>query len=155
MTRTLSFLAVLLLVMAPAARAQQRAEQYKDPGTATLLSVVIPGGGQLYSGETGKGAAILGVGLGSLLVGTALYAANPGGVDCNDNLDCSAHDNVAPLLVGSLVYLGAWVYGISDASGSAKRMNSKHGVARLGPAEVTPLVAPSAHGTTLGLSLRM
>jgi len=140
-------IAVLLLAVAAPARAQQHPERYKDPGTATLLSVVIPGGGQLYSGETGKGAAILGVGLGSFIVGSA----DPG--SCDSNFNCGS--NVAPLVIGSLVYLGAWVYGISDASGSAKRMNTKNGIARVIPDNVSPLVAPSASGTHVGLSLRL
>ena len=29
--------------------------KYKDPGTALLWSILIPGGGQIYNGQVGKG----------------------------------------------------------------------------------------------------
>lgn len=140
---TLSCLA-LLLATATQASAQQRPQGFKDPGTATILSVVIPGGGQFYSGETGKGAMILGVGMGGLIVGSALTAS-------------SSDANATPFLLGTLAYLGAWVYGIADASSSAQRMNTKHGVASVLPAGVTPVVAPSLEGTgaQVGLTLRL
>ena len=41
----------------------------KDTGTATLISVLITGGGQIYTGETNRGLLLLGGGLGSVVVG--------------------------------------------------------------------------------------
>jgi hypothetical protein len=143
MTRVTTFILALFLATAGQLSAQQRAQGFKDPGTATILSVVIPGGGQFYSGETGKGAMILGVGMGGLIVGSALTASSN---------DASA----TPFLLGTVAYLGAWVYGIADASESARRMNTKNGVAARIPASVSPVVAPSpaGAGTQVGLSLR-
>jgi hypothetical protein len=143
MTRIATLFFVFFLAAAGQASAQQRAQGFKDPGTATILSVVIPGGGQFYSGETGKGAVILGVGMGGLIAGSVIAAG-------------SAETSTAPLLLGSLAYLGAWVYGIADASASAQRMNTKNGVAARVPANLSPMVARSATGTgtQVGLSLR-
>ena len=33
--------------------------QYKSPGTALLLSIIFPGGGQFYNGQAGKGILVL------------------------------------------------------------------------------------------------
>jgi hypothetical protein len=137
----------VLAAAAPAAAQQPHVQNFKDPGTATVLSVVVPGGGQFYSGETGKGAAILGVGMGGLVLGVGLS-----GVSCSDS-SCSTH--TAPLLLGSLAYLGAWIYGIADAGHSAERMNTLHGIARL-TRGATPTVAHAAGGgTAVGVSLRL
>lgn len=136
---TLCACAALLFALPLPAQTQPttRGPGYKDPGIATLLSVVVTGGGQLYSGETTKGAALLGIGLGSLVVGAA----------------ASSPDNATPVLLGSLVYLGTWVYGIADASSSAQRMNARNGVA-VGPFRAAPAVgaAPSG-GTEVGVRL--
>ena len=46
-------LLTLLLAAAPTLRAQPGPDARPvNPGTATVLSVVVPGGGQLYTGET-------------------------------------------------------------------------------------------------------
>jgi hypothetical protein len=41
-------------------------------GTATIYSVVLPGGGQLYSGEVGRGLMLLGGSSAAILAGSAL-----------------------------------------------------------------------------------
>ncbi|HEX6576073.1 MAG TPA: hypothetical protein VF042_13985, partial [Gemmatimonadaceae bacterium] len=43
--------------------------QYKDGTTATLLSVLITGGGQMYSGDVGKGVTMLLAGVGAVVLG--------------------------------------------------------------------------------------
>ena len=77
---TLSCLSLLtlLLAAAPTLRAQPSPDARPvRPVTATVLSVVVPGGGQLYAGETVKGGLIL-VGVGAALTAgtTASYAAS-------------------------------------------------------------------------------
>lgn len=94
----------------------------KDPTIATLLSVVIVGGGQIYSGEINRGLTLLGIGVGAL-IGSSL----------------SGNSTIA--LVGLGVYLGAWVYGILDADDSARRMNAANGFA----------LAPAALDTPVGM----
>ena len=81
---------------------------YKSPGTATLISVLIPGGGQIWTGETGRGVMLLLAGPGALIVGCGLLQSSG-------------------LCVGALlVDLAAWGFGIADAASSARRMNAKN-----------------------------
>lgn len=142
--------AAAVLCAHPATAQQQNPLGYKDPGTATLISVLVPGGGQMYSGETRKGATLLGIGLGGLVLGTALSVESVG---C-DGLDCDTDANMLPMAAGYLVYLGSWVYGIMDASDSANRMNAKRGMA-LGGVQVEPEVAVQREGgTRVGVTLR-
>lgn len=138
--RFLSLVAVAaaLLFTRPAA-AQARPSGYKDPGIATIASVVVPGGGQMYSGEVKKGVMILGIGMAGVIVGTAMTMEST---------------SAAPALAGWLVYLGAWGYGIMDASDSAERMNAKRGLA-VGGVRVQPSVGVQPEGgARVGLELR-
>jgi hypothetical protein len=137
--RTILVLAAVTLLCAKPAAAQQPPAGYKDPGIATIISVLVPGGGQMYSGETKRGAMLLGIGLGGVMVGSALTIGST---------------SAAPALLGSLIYLGSWGYGIMDASDSANRMNAKRGLA-VGGVQVQPSIAPGSEGgTRVGLELR-
>jgi opacity protein-like surface antigen len=148
--------AVAALLFARPAAAQQQIQPvgYKDPGTATIMSVIIPGGGHLYSGETKKGAMILGVGLGGLVLGSALTAGSAG-IDCDyDDFECEDNTSYLPAAAGYLLYLGSWVYGIMDGSDSAARMNAKNGLA-VGGVRVQPAVGVQPQGgAQVGLELR-
>jgi len=151
----LALLCAFPFIAAPA-RAQQASHPagFKDPGTATLLSVVIPGGGQLYSGETRKGLTLLGVGMGGFTLGAAMTFASAG-VSCNeDTFSCESEGSALPAVLGYMAYLGTWIYGIADASSSAQRMNTKHGLAAAIP-DVAPVVAPNGGGgTQVGITMR-
>ena len=144
-------LALVLLVAASAASAQtEPARQpppagYKDPGTATLFGVLVTGGGHFYSGETGKGLALLGIGTGAYLAGALVTASS-----CDNSSGC---DNVAPLLAGAGVALGTWIYGIIDADDAARRTNAERGfeVAAVGP---TAIASPDGARPGLALSVR-
>jgi len=92
---------------------------YKDPGTATLIGVLVTGGGQFYSGETGKGAVLLGVGMGGLFLAIGSATAS-----CNYQ-NCSSGTGTA---IGLLAYLGSWGYGIMDAGNAARRHNAALGL---------------------------
>jgi hypothetical protein len=133
------FLAAVATLLFARPAAAQNPAGYKDPGIATIASVVIPGGGQMYSGEVKKGAMILGIGFAGLTLGYAT-TMNSG--------------NGAPALAGYLVYLGSWVYGIMDASDSAARMNAKNGLA-VGGVRLQPDVGVQPQGgARVGLELR-
>lgn len=149
------FLLALAFFVAASAASAQTAPQptyqpppagYKDPGTATLFGVLVTGGGHFYSGETGKGLALLGIGAGSYLAGFAATAAscNSSGTDCT---------NVAPLLAGAGVALGTWIYGIVDADDAARRTNVERGfeVTAAGP---TALASPDGARPGLALNVR-
>jgi TM2 domain-containing membrane protein YozV len=70
----------------------------KDAGVATLLSFFLPGAGQLYNGQTGKGLAFL---LITLFINFPLMFIG----------------------VGFLTGLITWIWGMIDAHSSAERIN--------------------------------
>jgi TM2 domain-containing membrane protein YozV len=70
----------------------------KDAGVATLLSFFLPGAGQLYNGQVGKGLAFL---LVTLFVNLPLMFVG----------------------VGFLTGLITWIWGMMDAHSSAERIN--------------------------------
>lgn len=70
----------------------------KDAGVATLLSFFIPGAGQIYNGQTGKGLAFL---LVTIFVNFPLMFVG----------------------VGFLTGLITWIWGMIDAHSSADRIN--------------------------------
>jgi TM2 domain-containing membrane protein YozV len=69
----------------------------KDPGVATLLSFFIPGAGQLYNGQVGKGCAFLAVSLVNFLL---MFIG-----------------------IGFFTGLVTWIWGMVDAHGSAEKIN--------------------------------
>lgn len=70
----------------------------KDAGVATLLSFFLPGAGQLYNGQVGKGLGFL---LVSLFVNFPLMFVG----------------------IGFLTGLVTWIWGMIDAHSSAERIN--------------------------------
>ena len=108
------------------AQVQPHPMPYKDPGTATLISVLITGGGHIYAGETGKGAALLGIGIGAPIIGLVASSSTVS-ASC-DFYSCSDDTNYTPLLIGFAAGLGAWIYGIADSGKAAHRMNAKQGL---------------------------
>lgn len=84
---------------------------YRNPTTAWAYSFLIPGGGQFYNGETGKGVAMLGIYAGS--VGCFIL-----GLD------------VYPLsYVGLVGMLATAIWTQVDAPTSANRINRQNGLA--------------------------
>lgn len=118
---------------------------YKEKGTATLLSVVITGGGHFYTGETGTGLTLLGLGIGAPVAGALISAST---CDYISNDVCYG-GNPAPALIGLGVGLGAWIYGIADSGKSVNRANARNGYA----VAVVPTVVPSQQGPQAGLAL--
>ncbi|CAA9329112.1 MAG: hypothetical protein AVDCRST_MAG68-2397 [uncultured Gemmatimonadetes bacterium] len=155
MTRTLLHLIVTCVVSAAPAAAQREARiGYKDPGTATLVSLAIPGGGQLYSGETGRGAALLGVSLGGVALGVSATVSSAG-VSCDEAFNCQDDTNYLPMALGYAVFLGSWIYGVIDADDSAQRMNARRGLVGGFPPRLSPVItADPQRATRMGLSIR-
>jgi hypothetical protein len=99
----------------------------KDAGVATLLSVVIPGAGQLYAEETGRGLAFLvgtaafvtiGYEIGKkpiapILVGPITIPGDPGHVDAG------------PVIAGCALGAALWIWSALDAGPAARRTNAK------------------------------
>ncbi|NBB99833.1 MAG: hypothetical protein GVY15_03110 [Bacteroidetes bacterium] len=100
--------------------------EYRDPVVATALSLLVPGGGHFYAGETATGVTLVATGFGAPLLGLALTMRSEKRI-C-DGYGCRTEVNLTPLLVGSGVMLGAFVYGVADAGRAADRANRRRGV---------------------------
>lgn len=105
----------------------------KEVGIAILIGILVPGGGQLYAGDTSKGLRLLGLGYGSLVGGYVLAVAT---------------DSPTLALVGYLGYVGATVVGLLDVTEDVEAANRRNGYA-LGPAMLR-----TGDGYAPGLALR-
>lgn len=115
-----------------------RPEGWKDGGTATILSLLIPGAGQMYAGETGTGILML---LGSsVALGVAISSYNSCSYSCDNG---GAYAGLGIALAIDLVSL-------IDAAPAASRHNKR----LLKRQAVGALIVPTPDGLRLGLSLR-
>jgi hypothetical protein len=129
-------------VSTPVLYAQVHPAGYKDPTTSLLISVVVPGGGHLYSGETKKGAIILGTAIGGPIIGATIAVGSAS--------NGSTSGIGAGLLLGYGAALGAWVYGMVDSGNAARRHNSSVGL----QTTVVPVIRELSNGkTAIGMAL--
>ncbi|MFN7018085.1 MAG: DUF5683 domain-containing protein [Fimbriimonadales bacterium] len=98
----------------------------RNPGLAFLLSLLMPGVGQLYNGQFVKGGIILGV----MIVGMIVFLTTPGGSDFVYNLlaylvnPSRVRGTMSEVQVFSaLVMFLTWVYAFIDAPLSAAARN--------------------------------
>lgn len=129
---------------------------YKSPGTAQLISVIVTGGGHIYAGETGKGILLLGVAIGAPLAGLFISAATVG-TTCGVYGYCySSGGTLIPLYLGSALAVGAWIYGIIDSDDAAMRHNEQFGLyssrIQVGPT-VSMVGSKAAYG--LGIHVKL
>lgn len=110
----------------------------KESGTATLLSVLVAGGGQIYAGDVSRGLVMLGGAMGSIIAGAALSSYS---TRCDYEIGACDAGNRTPLSIGVVAALGIWVYSIIDASPTVKRMNQRNGYQG---SAVTPVVQVAA-----------
>ena len=103
----------------------------KDAGIATVLSIVIPGGGQMYAEETGRGIAFLALTAASIGVGVGFSTKAtpdivvPAFLSIPSVTYPGTPANRTPLLVGSLVGGVVWLWSVFDAAPAANRTNAK------------------------------
>lgn len=117
------FFGTVLLVMIIAAKlfAQSSTQdeiyiipEEKDPGTAFLYSLFIPGVGQMHNDQVGKGFAILGLsGISAVL---ALTIGN--GNNSRDKIEGTN-------MVFPVIFFGTWLYSIIDAPITAQSINKE------------------------------
>ncbi len=97
----------------------------KNPLLAGCLSGFLPGLGQFYNGESGKGTIQMGMALGGLsvaLIGvlaSAVETWNDWGTDSTD-----APETIVG--VGGVLFISAWVWSVIDAPSSAKKINNQN-----------------------------
>jgi hypothetical protein len=94
----------------------------KEPGVACILSLLLPGGGQYYNGQYGKGGVM-----------TALCIASIFGIAANPyrNYDYGSYDysySNSNLSVGffTLLYFGNFLWSVIDAPISANKINKQN-----------------------------
>jgi len=89
----------------------------KHPVLAWFVSLLLPGGGQFYNGEVGKGALMLG----AFTVGYVLALSS---------LDDDTWENDGPDVsaqAGAIIALGTWLWSMIDAPVSASKINRENG----------------------------
>ncbi|MGD2217888.1 MAG: Ig-like domain-containing protein [Gemmatimonadales bacterium] len=107
----------------------------KSVGTAAALGVVVPGGGEFYTGNTGKGAAVLAGSAAALAAGyfitseevlSVSYSATDPGT-CNAGsctFDVTRSEEVKEtnnLVYGAAAAGAIWIYGLIDGIRSARK----------------------------------
>jgi len=111
---------------------------YISPSTATIMSLVIPGSGQLYAGDALRGGAILAVAGGSLMYGL-WNAEHSRQFICDENpLDCDVQKDYSTLAITGAVAGAAWLYGVLTAASSARKANERKGFTT--EANLVPLI---------------
>lgn len=138
-----AILVLSLIVLAGAALGQTTDEQItavtakpamKSGSTALLYSLLLPGGGQFYNGDVGKGL----IQAGATALGLLLFAINfPSEEFVRDEYYWASYGywtesgNEALCYGGLALALAARVWSIIDAPQGAKRFNQRHGLVSL------------------------
>jgi hypothetical protein len=148
---------------------------YKDPELATVLGLMVPGGGQIYAGRTTKGAVLLSVSIAAPVIGIlgamamddhrgriGRFNQSPNRLLDQDPMLAAAgfqqprlddrrgnNNQWAPIAAGFGVSVASWVYGWATAASDARQHNQDRGFPRIGL-----LIQPLGSGRTgLGLSV--
>ena len=104
----------------------------KDPTTAFLFSLLVPGGGQFYNGESKKGLIQLGMAVTGIVL---VYNNWPEYEWVRDDYYWASYGytreygNETLMYTGFALYLGGAVWSLIDAPRSANRINRQNGLA--------------------------
>jgi TM2 domain-containing membrane protein YozV len=115
-----------------------RPEGWKDGGTATILSLLIPGAGQMYAGEVGTGVLMLLTSSAALGVAISQYG--------------SCYDDCGGAAAAAGVALTINLISPIDAGSAASRHNKR--LLKQRQVGLAPILTPTARGVNLGLSIR-
>lgn len=102
---------------------------YKSPGTAMLLSILIPGGGQYYNGDYIKGGIMTGAWVGGAVMmfsGAGYYYYGGSGL----------------VTAGSLIVVGSYVWSVIDAPMGANKYNNSLGLLEYGREDLYVKIEP-------------
>ena len=86
-------------------------EQYKSPQKAIILSTLLPGGGQFYTGHYIKGGVIAGGEIFSLMKAYSLYKDAKGYSVSSSERDSLMRESFSY----AFWFLGIWFYSVLDA----------------------------------------
>lgn len=132
MKKIIAVIVVISVVLAVTSKSFAQVKA-KSPGTATALSVILPGSGHLYAAEDNTGLTLLGLwgaGLGlTIAYGPWTWEeeeTDPTGYfsDLAEGTGTSASTKII-WYASAAVTLGAWIYAISDGDDAAKRYNTR------------------------------
>jgi hypothetical protein len=112
----------------------------KNPGTAFVMGLFIPGSGQMYNDQVEAGLGVLAVSTGLVLSGASLYSSK----------EYSNAKSVARTMIvsGGMISFGASVY----AAFNSRAINRKNGMGRRGQGSARLIFGPNSEG--IGLALR-
>jgi hypothetical protein len=127
---TAVFVGTLSVALADIARAQDSTRvrrdsvevlspNIKDPNLATVIGLMVDGGGQIYAGRPVKGFGLLAIGTGSVIWGFA--SIRP--AECN--LSTCTDVGLGPAYLGLAAYTATWLYGWATAYGDARDHNAQ------------------------------
>jgi hypothetical protein len=103
----------------------QRPISRKSPLGAFCLSFLLPGGGQLYNSQYGKGILMLGLRVGGVVLAVAGSSSNSRSAFISDNSDETLRD------IGISVAVASFLWSVIDAPLSANHINKKHKLSRI------------------------
>ncbi len=120
-------------------RRQLVGTDYRSPGLAFLFSFLLPGGGQYYNHQYGKGATMSALWLGGIVTAATSYRhydyyepdcyydAN-GIYQCNDYgfYNDNNRGAEAQYTVGMISFYGSWIWSMIDAPVMAARINRRN-----------------------------
>lgn len=114
---------------------------YRSPGLAFLFSFLMPGGGQYYNHQYGKGATMTALWMGGIITASTSrgvykhYDATNCYTDQYGNYNCDYYPTRVDVqrTVGMVTLYGSWIWSMIDAPVSAARINRRNasGVASL------------------------
>lgn len=120
--RSVIAIAAAAVTLSASVRAQQPSPAlkpqpigYKDPQLATLLGILVPGGGQLYADRVGKGIVLLGGSAAAIAI--AVHGATS---TCGVQSSCGSSSATTG---GVLAAVLLWGYGWATAARDARLHN--------------------------------
>jgi hypothetical protein len=124
--------------------------QKKSPAAAALMSAVLPGAGQFYTQQSGKGWLMAGTYLGAMSMVVAYgpwtwEKKQTGGGEFFEDLDTGTSGTTKAIWYGSATLAGGgWLWSVIDAPHQAKKLNE-------GQASIMPFYSDGICGVKLSL----
>ncbi len=99
---------------------------YKSPGLSFLFSFLMPGGGQYYNKDFGKGGAMTGLWLAGITTAATAPYDYYGDDFYDDGIYYSEYNPNPQRIIGNTVWFGTWLWSIIDAPIRSAAINRKN-----------------------------